>query len=155
MLQTTAACCPEAILHVDKPASANLSEIVTHKSSSAITFQFSLASWCTLTLRLLMSYIYIYIYMTSDQLVAETSTWQHTALTTDKYPCPRWDSNPRSQQACGHRPLTCWDHGFKSYRGHGYLSVVSVVCCQVEVSVMSWSLVQRSPTDCGASSCVI
>jgi len=24
----------------------------------------------------------------SDQLVAETSTWRHTTLTTDKYPCP-------------------------------------------------------------------
>jgi hypothetical protein len=24
------------------------------------------------------------------------------------------------------------------------------VCCQVEVSATSWSLVQRSPTDCGA-----
>ena len=41
----------------------------------------------------------------SDQLVAETSTWQHTTLTTDKYPCPRWDSNPRSQQASG--PVCC------------------------------------------------
>ena len=40
----------------------------------------------------------------SDQLVAETSTWQHTTLTTDKHPCPRWDSNPRSQQASGRRP---------------------------------------------------
>ena len=39
--------------------------------------------------------------------------------------------------------------------GHGGLSVVSVVCCQVEVSATSWSLVQRSPTDCGASLCVI
>ena len=39
--------------------------------------------------------------------------------------------------------------------GHGYLSVVSVVCCQVEVSATSWSLVQRSPTDCAASLCVI
>ena len=38
---------------------------------------------------------------TSDQLVAETSTWERTTLTTDKYPCPRWDSNPRSQQASG------------------------------------------------------
>ena len=28
-----------------------------------------------------------------------------------------------------------------------------VVCCQVEVSATSWSLVQRSPTDCGASLC--
>ena len=25
---------------------------------------------------------------TSDQPVAETSTWQHTTLTTDKHPCP-------------------------------------------------------------------
>jgi hypothetical protein len=32
---------------------------------------------------------------------------------------------------------------------------VSVVCCQVEVSVTDWSLVQRSPTDCGSSLCVI
>ena len=42
---------------------------------------------------------------TSDQLVAETSTWQHTTLTTDKLLCSRWDSNPRSQQASG-RSLT-------------------------------------------------
>ena len=33
--------------------------------------------------------------------------------------------------------------------------VVNVVCCQVEVSATSWSLVQRSPTDCDASLCVI
>jgi len=31
--------------------------------------------------------------------------------------------------------------------------VLSVVCCQVEVSATSWS--QRSPTDYGASLCVI
>jgi len=36
-----------------------------------------------------------------------------------------------------------------------WMSVVSVVCCQVKVSVMSWSPVQRSPTDCGVSSCLI
>jgi hypothetical protein len=71
----------------------------------------------SLTLRLLMSYINIKwstyswwfqfthndaahsvgLLWTSDELVAETFTWQHTTLTTDKYPCPRWDSNPRSQ----------------------------------------------------------
>jgi len=34
------------------------------------------------------------------------------------------------------------------------LSVVSVVCCQMEVSATSWSLVQRSPTGCCASLCV-
>jgi hypothetical protein len=33
------------------------------------------------------------------------------------------------------------------------LSVVSVVCCQIEVSATNWSLVQRSPTDCGVSLC--
>jgi hypothetical protein len=29
------------------------------------------------------------------------------------------------------------DRGFESHRGHGYLSVVCVVCCQVEVSAKS------------------
>jgi hypothetical protein len=28
---------------------------------------------------------------------------------------------------------------------------VSCECCQVEVSATSWSLVKRSPTDCGVS----
>ena len=36
-----------------------------------------------------------------------------------------------------------------------WMSVVSVVRSQVEVSATSGSLVQRSPTDCGASLCVI
>jgi hypothetical protein len=52
-------------------------------------------------------------------------------------------------------PLGCWDRGFESHRWHGSLSVVSVVRCQVDVSATGWSLVQRSPTDCGASLCVI
>ena len=62
--------------------------------------------------------------------------------------CPPTSSTP-------HSPLTCWNRGFESHRRHGYLSVVSVVCCQVEVSATSWSLVQRSPAECGASLCVI
>jgi len=36
---------------------------------------------------------------TSDQSDAETSTWQHTTLTRDRYLCPRRDSNPHSQQS--------------------------------------------------------
>ena len=36
-----------------------------------------------------------------------------------------------------------------------WMFVVRVVCCQVEVCATSWSLVHRSPTDCGASLCVI
>jgi hypothetical protein len=31
------------------------------------------------------------------------------------------------------------------------MSVVSAVCCQVEVSATGWSLVQRSPIECGVS----
>jgi len=46
-----------------------------------------------------------------------------------------------------------WDLGLNPTVGHGCLSVVRVVCCQVEVSAMSWSLVQRSPADRGASLC--
>jgi hypothetical protein len=38
-------------------------------------------------------------------------------------------------------------------RGHGWLSVVSVACCQVEVCASDLSLVQRSPTECGVSEC--
>ena len=37
--------------------------------------------------------------------------------------------------------------------GHGCLSVVSVVCCQVEVSATGWSFIQRSPTECDVSEC--
>jgi len=36
-----------------------------------------------------------------------------------------------------------------------WMSVLTVVCWQVEVSTTGWSLVQRSPTDCDASLCVI
>ena len=35
------------------------------------------------------------------------------------------------------------------------MSVVSFVCCQVDVSARGLSLVQRSLIDCGASQCVI
>jgi hypothetical protein len=52
-------------------------------------------------------------------------------------------------------PFAYWDCGFVSRLGHGCLSVVSVVCCQLEVSATSWSLIQRSPTECGVSKSVI
>ena len=50
-------------------------------------------------------------------------------------------------------PLVCLDCGFESRRGHGCLSLVSVVFCQVEVSASARSLVQRIPTECGVSEC--
>ena len=102
----------------------------------------------SLTVRLLMSYTYIYIYMEHLFLlfldhtqprttVGRTPLDEWSARRRDLYltthdthnPCPRWDSNPRSQQVSGRRPLTFWNRGFESQRGHGYLSVVSVVCC--------------------------
>jgi hypothetical protein len=46
---------------------------------------------------------------TRDRPVAETSTWHHKHCTRDKHPYPRWDSNPRSQQALGRRPRGHWD----------------------------------------------
>jgi hypothetical protein len=48
-------------------------------------------------------------------------------------------------------PFTCWDCGFESRRGHGCLCLVSVLCCQVEISATGRSLVQRSPTKCDVS----
>ena len=53
----------------------------------------------------------------------------------------------------GLRPLACWDCGFESHWGYGCLSVVSVVCCQVEFSTSGWSLVHRSLTECGVTEC--
>ena len=43
------------------------------------------------------------------------------------------------------------DCGFESQRGHGCLSPVSVVCCQVDVSATGRAPVHRSPTECGGS----
>jgi hypothetical protein len=52
------------------------------------------------------------------------------------------------------RPLACWDCGLESRREHECLSLVNVVCCQVEITATGRSLVQRSPTECGMSECV-
>jgi hypothetical protein len=44
--------------------------------------------------------------------------------------------------------LACWDCGFESRQGHGCMSLVNVVRCQVEVSTIGRSLFQRSPAAC-------
>jgi hypothetical protein len=62
------------------------------------------------------------------------------------YVFPKWPCGLRRESAC-------WDCGFEYHRGNGCLSLVSDVCCQVEVSVTGWSLVQRSPNECGVSEC--
>ena len=46
----------------------------------------------------------------------------------------RADPSGNAVLGVGLRPLACWDSGFESRRQHGYLSVVSFVCCQLEVS---------------------
>ena len=83
---------------------------------------------------------------------------------TDKFPEGKWlliqlttklpDPIGRAVEVVGLRPLARWHCWSESRRGHGWLSLESVVLCQVDVSASSWSLVQRSPTDCGES-CVI
>ena len=43
--------------------------------------------------------------------------------------------------------------GSNSTGRHSCLSLVSVVCCHVDVSAKGWSLVQRGATECGVSEC--
>jgi hypothetical protein len=43
---------------------------------------------------------------TSDQLVAENSTWQNSTITTDRHPCRRWASNPQSKPESSRRPTS-------------------------------------------------
>jgi hypothetical protein len=59
---------------------------------------------------------------------------------------------PRSlrRESAAARLLELW---VRIPRRHGCLSVVIVVCCQVEVSALVSSLVQRSPTECSVSEC--
>jgi hypothetical protein len=45
--------------------------------------------------------------------------------------------------------------GFNFVRGHGRLSVLSAVCCQVEVSAKNRTLIQKCPTEYGTSLFVI
>ena len=44
------------------------------------------------------------------------------------------DPSGHTVSGVGLRPLAPCDRGFEPRRGHGFLCLVSVVCCQVEVS---------------------
>ena len=46
------------------------------------------------------------------------------------------------------RPIAFWYCGFESHLSHDCLSLLNVVCFQVEVYETGRSLVQRSPTEC-------
>jgi hypothetical protein len=65
------------------------------------------------------------------------------------YPCrSQWPRCLRRRSAAA-RLLRSWVR----IPLRAWMFVVSVVCCQVEISATSWPLVQRSPTACGASLC--
>jgi len=63
----------------------------------------------------------------------------------------RW---PRSLK-CRTTTFAYWDCGFEFRRKHVCLSVVSVVCCQVEVCATGRSLVQGSPVECVCVSFIV
>jgi hypothetical protein len=66
---------------------------------------------------------------TSDQLVAETSTWQHTTLTTDRHPSLQWDSNHNIRRRAAAdlrlRPRGYWDRLVKTLLIWYILNVVA------------------------------
>ena len=53
----------------------------------------------------------------------------------------------------GLRPLACWDFRFESRRGQHCVSLVSVVCCQIEVSCVGPITRPEDRTDWGVSEC--
>ena len=131
-----------------------------------------------LTLRLLMLYIYIYIYMEHLFLMFLDHTQRRS--TVGRTPLDDWSVRRRDLYLTTHdthnrqisMPLVGFEPtisaGERPQAAHLLRSWVRIppgawifVCreCRVlsgrEVSATSWSLVQRSPTDCGASLCVI
>jgi hypothetical protein len=46
----------------------------------------------------------VWLLWTSDQSDADTSTWQHTTLTRERYRCNRRDSKQQSRQATAENP---------------------------------------------------
>ena len=80
-----------------------------------------------------------------------TNGWSHNFQYNSKYRGP----NPAAARprGAGLRSFACLDCRFESRRRQGCLSLVSVVCFYVEVSATGWSLVQRSPIECGVPEC--
>jgi hypothetical protein len=77
---------------------------------------------------------------TSEQLDAETSTWQHTTLTRDRYPCHQWGSNLQPQQADGLWPS-------QTTRRHRVLFPTGLYTKLVNVSYISRTHVAEIQTD--------
>ena len=102
---------------------------------------------------------------THTQILINTADLQFSSLWTyltrqqsnRKYGSLRRQSNYRSQWPQGLRcgSLTARLLGLRVRipPEAWIMSVVGVVCCQVEVFALGWSLVQRSPTECHVSEC--
>ena len=107
-----------------------------------------------LTFRLLMSYvhiyiyIYIYIYMEHSFLMFLDHTQRRS--TVSRTPLEEWSAGRRDLYLTTHdthnRQISMPPVGFEPTISAGE---------RPQVSATSWSLVQRSPTDCAASLCVI
>ena len=69
---------------------------------------------------------------TSDQPDAETSTGQHTALTSGKYPCYQRDSNPQSQRPHIHA-FDRADTGIDSHTSYKRETQCEIIQCCVEL----------------------
>jgi hypothetical protein len=113
----------------------------------------------SLTLRLLLSYKYM------ERLFLMFLDHTQRRTTVGRTRLDEWSARRKDLYLTTHdthkRQISMPTVGFEHTISAGerpqaaHLSVVSVMCCQVEVYATSWSLVQRSPTDCGASLCVI
>jgi len=104
--------------------------------------------YSTLPLKL---YAYSYTFTTYDYNICLINEIQFRFL--QNYYQVGANTSGHVAQGVGLWLFICWDSRFESRWRHGCLSVVSVVCCLVEVSVMGQSLVQRSPTEYGESEC--
>jgi len=84
----------------------------------------------------------------------QTSVFQFTSLIKKQWSMKniawviRISAGPRGRAvlSVGLWPLACWDYRFEYRRGHVRLSLVKILCCQVDISATGWFLVQGSPT---------
>ena len=134
MLSSTAQKAPHYVLF-STPLLTRPSQAHTPPSSAdSLRFSFNLTEFHTHTNRNNYSSVQLQLYIFLDSKLEECRS--------------QW---PRGQRRRSAAPLGLWVR----IPPGAWTFVVSVVCCQVEVSAMSRSLVQRSPTDCGALLCVI
>jgi len=146
--------CASAVVMLDTPCSEVVWRVL---ATHSIPLHFpSRASLCAITFQLQSTKLHIPKLHLSVNCCHQTKHHKNILTTITLYPelykiiCLRSPVSVAARSAAT-RLLKLW---VRIPPGYGCLSVVSVVCCEVQVSGTSWSLVQRSPTDCGASLCV-